>query len=167
MICFFVPEKWCITKWAYLRKISFSEPIRLQDFIISRRNQSRPSGTIWDHPSFSGWAWLVVPLVYSNCRILWSSICLEKVSWHLNFYHGVCHHWKVTFNTTSIGWALSVVLFVLSDGRIVWSLISLERNQFIYIYIYICIKNIITSCISIDDPFLLNKKDLQGVISNI
>ena len=39
---------------------------------------------------------------------------------------------------------------------------------YIYIYIYFCIKNAInTNCLGIDDPFLLNKKDLQGVISNI
>ena len=39
---------------------------------------------------------------------------------------------------------------------------------FIYLYMYFCIKNVInTNCLSIDDPFLLNKKDLQGVISNI
>ena len=39
---------------------------------------------------------------------------------------------------------------------------------YIYIYIYFCIKNIInTNCLSIDDPFLLNKNDSQGVISNI
>ena len=38
----------------------------------------------------------------------------------------------------------------------------------IYMYTYFCIKNVINiNCISIDDPFLLNKKDLQGVISNI
>ena len=35
-------------------------------------------------------------------------------------------------------------------------------------YIYFCIKNVInTNCISIDDSFLLNKKDSQGIISNI
>ena len=39
---------------------------------------------------------------------------------------------------------------------------------YIYIYIYFCAKNIINSnCISIVDPFLLNKKDSQSVISNI
>ena len=38
----------------------------------------------------------------------------------------------------------------------------------IYIYIYFCIKNVInTNCLSTDDPFLLNKKDSQGVKSNI
>ena len=37
-----------------------------------------------------------------------------------------------------------------------------------YIYIYFCTKYFInTNCISIDDPFLQNKKDFQGVISNI
>ena len=35
-------------------------------------------------------------------------------------------------------------------------------------YIYLCMKNVInTNCISIGDSFLLNKKDSQGVISNI
>ena len=41
---------------------------------------------------------------------------------------------------------------------------------YIYIYIYIkfCIKNVINSnCLSIDDPFLLNKKNSEGVLSNI
>ena len=39
---------------------------------------------------------------------------------------------------------------------------------YIYIYIYFCIKNVMNSnCISIYNPFLLNKKDSQGVISNI
>ena len=38
----------------------------------------------------------------------------------------------------------------------------------IYTYIYFVIKNVInTNCLSIDDPFLLNKKDSGGVISNI
>ena len=36
---------------------------------------------------------------------------------------------------------------------------------YIYIYRYFCIKNVInTNCLSINDPFLLNKKDSQGVI---
>ena len=42
---------------------------------------------------------------------------------------------------------------------------------YIYIYIYIhnfCIKNVINiNCKSIDDPFLRNEKDSQGVISNM
>ena len=39
---------------------------------------------------------------------------------------------------------------------------------YIYMYIYFCIRNVInTNCMSIEDPFLLNKKDLQGAISNI
>ena len=39
---------------------------------------------------------------------------------------------------------------------------------YIYIYIYFCTKIVVnTNCISIHDPFLLNKKDSQGVISNI
>ena len=43
-----------------------------------------------------------------------------------------------------------------------------KAASFIYIDIYFCIKNAInTNCLGIDDPFLLNKKDLQGVISNI
>ena len=33
---------------------------------------------------------------------------------------------------------------------------------------YFCIKNVInTNCISIDDLFLLSKKDSQGVVSNV
>ena len=44
--------------------------------------------------------------------------------------------------------------------------ISILTNPLrIYTHIYFCIKNVInTNCISIDDPFLLNKKDSQGVI---
>ena len=39
---------------------------------------------------------------------------------------------------------------------------------YIYIYIYICIKNVInTNCLNIDNPFLFNKKDSQAVISNM
>ena len=37
-----------------------------------------------------------------------------------------------------------------------------------YLYMYFCIKNLInTNCVSIDHPFLQNKKDSQAVISNI
>ena len=40
--------------------------------------------------------------------------------------------------------------------------------KYIYIYLYFCIKILInTNCLSIDDPFLLKKKDSQGVTSNI
>ena len=41
--------------------------------------------------------------------------------------------------------------------------------MYVSIYIiYFCTKNVInTNCLSIDDPFLLNKKDSQSVISNI
>ena len=47
--------------------------------------------------------------------------------------------------------------------------------MYIYIYIYIYIYYIFlykkyyqhANCLSIDDPFLLNKKDSQGVLSNI
>ena len=51
---------------------------------------------------------------------------------------------------------------------IVTKQLALYIYIYIYIYIYFCIKNAInTNCLGIDDPFLLNKKDLQGVISNI
>ena len=40
--------------------------------------------------------------------------------------------------------------------------------MYIYTFIYFCIKDVInTNYINIDDPFLLNKKDSQGVISSI
>ena len=40
--------------------------------------------------------------------------------------------------------------------------------MYIYTFIYFCIKDVInTNYINIDDSFLLNKKDSQGVISNI
>ena len=37
--------------------------------------------------------------------------------------------------------------------------------MYLYFYLYLYVIN--TNCLSIDDPFLLNKKDSQGVISNI
>ena len=47
-------------------------------------------------------------------------------------------------------------------------IIYIHIYMYIYTFIYFCIKDVInTNYINIDDPFLLNKKDSQGVISNI
>ena len=77
-----------------------------------------------DATTFS-WMWL---LTKPNCRILWSTLSLEKIKLYLSFYvWSYGHQWKLASETTSLGWVWLGLRLVQTDCRILWLSVSLER----------------------------------------
>ena len=62
----------------------------------------------------------------SGCRILWSLISLEEISWYIRFLQGDSRHGKITSNTNTFGWMWPVVSLVQSDCKVLWFSIFLE-----------------------------------------
>ena len=71
-----------------------------------------------------GWLSPVVLLVQSDCRILWSSIFLERINCYLSFFHGYSLK-GIGSETATFGWVGLCVSPVLSDCGTLESLISL------------------------------------------
>ena len=102
----------------YIGKVS----INLFDFLYGDNQGKVASETI----TF-GWLKPAVPLVKSDCRILWSSIYLERIKWYLSFIP--CSYlsrdgsiWDYYF-----GWVQPVASLVQLDCRIILSSVSQER----------------------------------------
>ena len=59
----------------------------------------KPQGKVAPETTAFGWVWTVVPLVQSDCRVLWSSMSID-IS---NIWHRDSHQRKVASKTITLG----------------------------------------------------------------
>ena len=102
--------------------ISGKESVNLLDFL----HRDNPQRKVTCETTSFGWVCPVVPLIQSDCRLLWLSIPMEGIN-QLDFLHEDNLQRKVAFETTSFCLVWEVVSLIQSDGRILWPLLPVER----------------------------------------